>query len=75
LFPGEIALEMALEVDQKMGSLPGLEGIQLMVPYVKKAQEWAREQPDSVKLLANNPTTVHIFANAVTHVQRAGSSF
>ncbi len=37
LFPGETALKMAQNVDSKIGNLPGLEGIQLMVPYTKRA--------------------------------------
>jgi hypothetical protein len=37
LFPVETARKLVREVDAKMGTLPGLEGIRLMEPYFKKA--------------------------------------
>lgn len=37
LFPGETAGHMASNVDSKIGNLPGLAGIGLMVPYTKRA--------------------------------------
>jgi hypothetical protein len=37
LFPRESAREFVREVDSKMGTLPGLEGIRLMEPYFEKA--------------------------------------
>jgi hypothetical protein len=37
LFPGEIARKIVREIDSKMGTLPGLEGISLMEPYFQKA--------------------------------------
>lgn len=37
LFPVESARKLVREVDAKMGTLPGLEGIRLMEPYFEKA--------------------------------------
>lgn len=37
LFAGDSLYEMARNVDSKIGTLPGLEGIALMVPYAEKA--------------------------------------
>jgi len=37
LFPAESAREVVREIDSKMGTLPGLEGIKLMEPYFEKA--------------------------------------
>ena len=36
LFPGDDAAEVADKIDEKMGTLPGLHGIELMRPYVNK---------------------------------------
>ncbi|MGE0881963.1 MAG: acyl-ACP desaturase [Blastocatellales bacterium] len=36
LFPGELGRKLVNEVDTKMASLPGLEGIRLMRPYFEK---------------------------------------
>jgi hypothetical protein len=76
LFPGESALSMAEEVDQKMGTLPGLEGIALMVPFVIRARNWAATQGDSVKLLANPGSGGHTVPDPIIHVQqrKAGST-
>jgi len=37
LFPAESARELVREIDSKIGTLPGLEGIKLMEPYFEKA--------------------------------------
>jgi hypothetical protein len=37
LFPVESARKLVREIDSKMGTLPGLEGIKLMEPYFEKA--------------------------------------
>ncbi len=37
LFPAESARNLVREIDSKMGTLPGLEGIRLMEPYFEKA--------------------------------------
>jgi len=37
LFPSPSAREIVREIDSKMGTLPGLEGIRLMEPYFEKA--------------------------------------
>ncbi|MGH9425345.1 MAG: hypothetical protein ACRD2L_03445 [Terriglobia bacterium] len=37
LFPVETARKLVREIDAKMGTLPGLEGIRLMEPYFEKA--------------------------------------
>src|SRR5215468_6073756 len=37
LFPRETARDFVREIDAKMGTLPGLEGIRLMEPYFEKA--------------------------------------
>lgn len=37
LFPAEAGRKLVREVDNKMGTLPGLEGIRLMEPYFEKA--------------------------------------
>ena len=37
LFPAELWLKLVREVDEKMGTLPGLEGIRLMTNYFEKA--------------------------------------
>jgi len=37
LFPVESARRLVREIDAKMGTLPGLEGIRLMEPYFEKA--------------------------------------
>jgi len=37
LFPRESARNFVREIDSKMGSLPGLEGIRLMEPYFERA--------------------------------------
>jgi hypothetical protein len=37
LFPGASLMQMAHNVDSKIGTLPGLEGIALMVPYSQSA--------------------------------------
>lgn len=37
LFPGDSLWQMAQNVDSKIGNLPGLEGIGLMVPYAEKS--------------------------------------
>jgi hypothetical protein len=37
LFPGEFARKVVFEIDSKMGTLPGFEGISLMEPYFEKA--------------------------------------
>lgn len=37
LFPAESARKIVREIDDKMGTLPGLEGIKLMEPYFEKA--------------------------------------
>ncbi|MEW6207350.1 MAG: acyl-ACP desaturase [Acidobacteriota bacterium] len=37
LFPGETGSRLIREVDAKMGTLPGLEGIQLMQPYFEES--------------------------------------
>lgn len=37
LFPAESARKIVREIDGKMGTLPGLEGIKLMEPYFEKA--------------------------------------
>jgi len=37
VFPGEFGRKLVREVDAKMGSLPGMDGIRLMEPYFKRA--------------------------------------
>ena len=37
LFPREAAREFVREIDSKIGTLPGLEGIRLMEPYFERA--------------------------------------
>ena len=39
LFPGEHGKKLVREIDAKMGTLPGLEGIKLMRSYFKEAEE------------------------------------
>jgi hypothetical protein len=37
LFPSESARKLVREIDSKMGTLPGLQGVRLMEPYFEKA--------------------------------------
>ena len=37
IFPGEFGRKLVQEVDAKMGTLPGLQGIRLMEPYFERA--------------------------------------
>jgi hypothetical protein len=43
LFPGPHGMSMAQDIDTRIGELPGMAGLGLMVPFTQRAQqEWAQ---------------------------------